>query len=552
MNLSVSGSGGTVNVATAGPGGKLFVNGGNISGPTGSTLNKTGAGTLQLAGANTNLLSNLNVTGGQLELQNSAAAGGSGGGSISVGGTGDVVTSGVPIPNPLIINGGGTLSSDNTGGGDFQGPVNVAGNGNIALRYFYSTATPNNLKISGALSNSGNLNVTAPAPTSTAVSSLLLAGNNTGYTGTITVGPNTQVRALEGTGVDALGAAPITLSGGTLGISPVITAAGATTGFQGRYYVGAAANTTASITTGVIGGYDFGLTPTPAATRVDTTINFSDFTLAAQRPAALAASTNFGILWTGVLNVNTGGTYTFSTASDDGSLLYIDGQPVVLNDFPQGATTRSGAISLPSGFHSIIVKYGQGGGGTSMVANYNGPDTGNVDALIGSVPNTLSNNGAIIQGSSTIDNNITLTAGTTSAIDLAATTATNTGTFNSDTQSTAIGVLRGSPYYMSPEQVQGRSLDARSDQYALGVVLYEMLTGRKPFTGLTAMDLMQQHVTGERPALPPELSAYEPVVTRLMARERDDRYPDMDAVLADLDQLPAAAGQPAELARQTA
>jgi DNA-binding response OmpR family regulator len=123
---------------------------------------------------------------------------------------------------------------------------------------------------------------------------------------------------------------------------------------------------------------------------------------------------------------------------------------------------------------------------------------------------------------------------------------------NSDTQSTAVGVLRGSPYYMSPEQVQGRMLDARSDQYALGVVLYEMLTGRKPFTGLTAMDLMQQHVSGNRPALPPELSGYEPVVTRLMARDREERYLDMDEVLAALDQLPAAALPPAEAARQTA
>jgi CheY-like chemotaxis protein len=123
---------------------------------------------------------------------------------------------------------------------------------------------------------------------------------------------------------------------------------------------------------------------------------------------------------------------------------------------------------------------------------------------------------------------------------------------NSDTQSTAIGVLRGSPYYMSPEQVQGRSLDARSDQYALGVVLYEMLTGRKPFTGLTAMDLMQQHVSGERPALPSELCSYESVVTRLMARERDERYADMDAVLSDLDRLAADAAPPTEPARQTA
>src|SRR4030095_9853175 len=133
-------------------------------------------------------------------------------------------------------------------------------------------------------------------------SSLLLAGNNT-YTGRISVGPNAQVRAVEGTGVDGLGAAPVTLSGGTLGISPVITAAGGTAGFQGRYYIGSAANTTASITNGVIGGYDFGLTPTPGATRVDTTINFSDFTQAAQRPTGLnpTGNANFGILWTRIL-----------------------------------------------------------------------------------------------------------------------------------------------------------------------------------------------------------------------------------------------------------
>ncbi len=108
---------------------------------------------------------------------------------------------------------------------------------------------------------------------------------------------------------------------------------------------------------------------------------------------------------------------------------------------------------------------------------------------------------------------------------------------NSDTQSTAVGVLRGSPYYMSPEQVQGQPLDARSDQYSLGVVLYEMLAGRKPYTGLTAMDLMQQHVSGERAPLADGLASFEPLVARLMAREREDRYPDIGAVLGELDRL---------------
>jgi eukaryotic-like serine/threonine-protein kinase len=112
---------------------------------------------------------------------------------------------------------------------------------------------------------------------------------------------------------------------------------------------------------------------------------------------------------------------------------------------------------------------------------------------------------------------------------------------NSDTQSTAIGVLRGSPYYMSPEQVQGRSLDARSDQYSLGVMFYEMLTGQKPYTGLTAMDLMQQHVSGERPPLPDTLAMYEPMIAKLMARDRENRYEHIGLLLEELDRLPGAA-----------
>jgi eukaryotic-like serine/threonine-protein kinase len=111
---------------------------------------------------------------------------------------------------------------------------------------------------------------------------------------------------------------------------------------------------------------------------------------------------------------------------------------------------------------------------------------------------------------------------------------------DSSTSNTALGVLRGSPYYMSPEQVQGSVLDARSDLYALGVVFFEMLTGRKPYTALTAIDLMHQHVKGKRPALPAELAAFEPLIARLMARERDERYAHVDALLAALDELPAA------------
>lgn len=93
-------------------------------------------------------------------------------------------------------------------------------------------------------------------------------------------------------------------------------------------------------------------------------------------------------------------------------------------------------------------------------------------------------------------------------------------------RSTAVGVLRGSPYYMSPEQAQGIPLDARSDIYSVGVILFEMLSGNKPYTGSSAMEVMQQHVHGPRPRLPIEQVEFEALLEHFMARQRDERFPD--------------------------
>jgi signal transduction histidine kinase len=92
------------------------------------------------------------------------------------------------------------------------------------------------------------------------------------------------------------------------------------------------------------------------------------------------------------------------------------------------------------------------------------------------------------------------------------------------THSTRAGVLRGSPYYMSPEQAQGMQLDARTDLYSLGVVFYEMLTGSKPYLGATAIDVLQQHVTGAIPELAPELAHHQPLLEGLMAKDREERF----------------------------
>jgi eukaryotic-like serine/threonine-protein kinase len=107
------------------------------------------------------------------------------------------------------------------------------------------------------------------------------------------------------------------------------------------------------------------------------------------------------------------------------------------------------------------------------------------------------------------------------------------------TRSTAAGVLRGSPYYMSPEQAQGDVLDGRSDIYSLGIIFYEMLTGTKPYHGATAMDVLQHHVYSPLPQLPQELARYQPLLDSMLAKAREDRFATAQDILTDIDQLAA-------------
>jgi serine/threonine-protein kinase PpkA len=103
--------------------------------------------------------------------------------------------------------------------------------------------------------------------------------------------------------------------------------------------------------------------------------------------------------------------------------------------------------------------------------------------------------------------------------------------------STRTGVLRGSPYYMSPEQAQGETLDARTDLYSLGVILYEMLAGRKPYLGASAIDVLQQHVMAPVPELPAQFLVYQPLLERLMSKSREQRIGSCDELLSALEQM---------------
>ena len=109
---------------------------------------------------------------------------------------------------------------------------------------------------------------------------------------------------------------------------------------------------------------------------------------------------------------------------------------------------------------------------------------------------------------------------------------------------TRTGMLFGTPEYMSPEQAHGRPFDHRVDIYALGAILFELLTGRVPFVGDNFMEILAQHGHAPLPSLrsvhssievSPELEA---VVNRALAKNPDERYPSMGALADDLRRLP--------------
>ena len=94
------------------------------------------------------------------------------------------------------------------------------------------------------------------------------------------------------------------------------------------------------------------------------------------------------------------------------------------------------------------------------------------------------------------------------------------------TSATASGTILGTPAYMSPEQVRGEAVDRRSDIYALGIILYEVLAGKLPFNAETdtPASILYKHVHEPAPVVPDVSPSIQRVVEKSLAKERDARY----------------------------
>lgn len=95
---------------------------------------------------------------------------------------------------------------------------------------------------------------------------------------------------------------------------------------------------------------------------------------------------------------------------------------------------------------------------------------------------------------------------------------------DSNTALTQAGEIFGTPHYMSPEQGEGDFVDIKSDIYSAGIILFELLAGNKPYIARSAASIIYKHINATIPRLPDNVSQYQEIIDKSMAKKPEDRY----------------------------
>jgi autotransporter-associated beta strand protein len=331
---------------------------------------------------------------------------------------------------------------------EMNGKLTIAGSGSTTLNGSLAGAGGLTATETGTLTLNSASTYTGPTQIS--------AGTVNAYTST-PLGVNSDVTVATGATVNVLGTYVV---GG---------------GLQGQYYNITPSSSNFNSLTALnnsLAGKTPAVTALSSKTSLNNSFDFGTTGSAFPSPYSSTTATNFEAVFTGLFNAQTAGLYTFDTGSDDGSMIFIDGNVVVNNNFFQPVTVRSGSVTLTQGMHNIAIAFYQAAGGYGLYADVQVPN-GTLqripNALLSGTATNNSQIGSLAGGGAVALGANSLTVG--GANHNASFTGTLTGTGEANVTKAGTGSQTfGQPNYGGPTTINSGTLQLGDGTHSISAI----------------------------------------------------------------------------------